>query len=305
MALDTAAAITALRTLTVKFDEGRESATPFYPTIASVVRSTGASETYGGLGGVPGMREWLGDRQFHTLRGHRFEILNRHWENSVQVEKTDIDDAQLVQYEDILAEMGEEAEHHPDELMFELLIAGESGLAFDGQTFFDTDHSYGASGTQSNDLTQVCATGTTPTTDEARTAYHAARAALLGFKRDNGKLYHRPTINPMTDLLLLCKPDHQIIFETALNAQLVGNGVTNVVMDRPRIVAIPYLTADKFYLLRTGRRLKPFVFQARQPIHRQMKGLNDIEFKDVKFMTDARYNVGYGAWWNAVLTVFT
>jgi hypothetical protein len=33
--------------------------------------------------------------------------------------------------------------------------------------------------------------------------------------------------------------------------------------------------------------------------------LNDIETKDVKFMTEARYNVGYLAWWTAVLTTFT
>ncbi len=305
MALDTARAITSLRTLTVRFDEGVEAANPFYPTIATTVRSTGDRETYGGLGGVPGMREWLGDRQFHTLRGHRFEIANRLWESSVQVQKIDIDDSQLMQYGDILAELGEEAAYHPDELMFELLVAGESGLSFDGQFFFDTDHAYGASGTQSNDLTYAAATGTTPTSDEARDAYHAARAALLGFKRDNGKYYHRPTITPANDLLLLCKPAHQEAFVKGITAGLIGNGATNIVLDMPRIVAIPHLTADKFYLLRTGRRLKPFIFQAREPLSRQMKGLNDIEFKDVKFMTQARYNVGYGAWWNAVLTTFT
>jgi len=36
--------------------------------------------------------------------------------------------------------------------------------------------------------------------------------------------------------------------------------------------------------------LRPFVSQAREPLHRQMKDLNDIETKDVKFMTEARYN---------------
>jgi phage major head subunit gpT-like protein len=50
--------------------------------------------------------------------------------------------------------------------------------------------------------------------------------------------------------------------------------------------------------------LRPFVFQARRPLARQMKGMDDREFKNVKFMTDARYNLGYLAWWNAVLTEF-
>ena len=63
--------------------------------------------------------------------------------------------------------------------------------------------------------------------------------------------------------------------------------------------------ATKFYLLNLSQPLKPFVFQARRPLQRQMKGMDDREFKDVKFMTDARYNLGYLAWWNAVLTTWT
>ena len=67
-----------------------------------------------------------------------------------------------------------------------------------------------------------------------------------------------------------------------------------------------YLTdSSKMYLFNLDGALKPFVFQAREPISRQMKGLDDIETKDVKFMTESRYNVGYLAWWKAVLTTFT
>jgi len=54
-----------------------------------------------------------------------------------------------------------------------------------------------------------------------------------------------------------------------------------------------------------GQKIKPFVFQARRPLGRQMKGLDDREFKDVKLMTDARYNVGYFAWWYSVQSTFT
>lgn len=305
MALDTARTITSLRALSQTFKDAADSVQPFYPEIATIVQSDGRSEAYGGLGSVPGMREWIGDRQFHTLRAAQFEILNRKWESSVQIEKDDIDDAQLLKYGNVLAELGEEAAHHPDELMFELLIGGESGTALDGQFFFDTDHVWGDSGTQSNDLTSAAATGTTPTEAEIRTAYAAARAAMLGFKKDNGKLYHRPTIRPINDFLLIVPAGHQQLFVRALTAELIDNGATNVVLDVPKILATPYITADKFYLLRTGRRLKPFIFQQRQPLKRQMKGMDDNEFKDVKFMVDARYNAGYLAWWNAVLTTWT
>lgn len=306
MALDTARTITNLRSLTAQFDMAVEAAQPFYPTLCSVRPSEGADEEYGGLGSVPGMREWLGDRQFATLRGAKFTLANKKWENSVRVEKDDIDDGRLVKYGDVLGQMGIEAAHHPDELVFDLIVAGEAAAGFDGQFFFDTDHAWGDSGSQSNDLTHAAATGTTPTEAEFRTAYHAARAAMLGFKRDNGKLIHRPTVQPLTDLLLLVPTALEEVATQALYKNLISSGETNIVLDRPRIVTIPSFTAtEKFYLFRTGQRLKPFIFQARQPIQRQMKGMDDQEFKDVKFMADARYNAGYLAWWNAVLTTFT
>lgn len=305
MSLDTAAAVTDLRGLTQRFDAGAESSTPFYPEIATTVRSNGSDEQYGGLGSVPGMREWLGDRQFHTLRGAEFTIQNRHFESSVQIEKTDIEDARLLKYSPVLEELGAEAMHHPDELMFELLINGESQTCWDGQFFFDTDHAWGDSGTQSNDLTSAAATGTTPTADEFRTAFHAARAAMMGFKRDNGKYYHRPTIRPQGDLLLLVPSTHEEVATKAFAQQYLSSGESNFVLESPTVVATPYLSADKFYLLKTGGRLKPFIFQERQPLRRQMKGMNDIEHKDVKFMVDARYNAGYLAWWNAVVTTWT
>lgn len=305
MSLDTAKAIAGLRSLTQKFDAGRESADPFYPTIATVVNSDGKDEEYGGLGSVPGVREWVGDRVFNSLRGAKFTIENRKWESSIQVEKDDIDDARLVKYGPVLEELGAEAECHPDELMFELLVNGESQTCLDGQYFFDTDHAWGDSGTQSNDLTSVAATGTTPTEAECRTAYHAARAAMLGFKKDNGKFFHRPTLSPVSDFLLLVPPQHEVLWDAALTKPYIANGESNFIKDAPRVIASPYLSADKFYLLRTGQKLKPFIFQKRQDIRRQMKGDQDREFKDVKFMTDARYAAGYLAWWNACLTTWT
>lgn len=310
MSLSTARSITNDRGITKtflnnSFDRGLERANPFYPSIATIVSSTGADEEYGGLGSVPGMREWDGDRQFDTLRGAKFSIANRHFESGVEVLKTDIEDNRLIKYGSILEELGVEGMHHPDELMFELLIAGESQACFDGQSFFDTDHVWGDSTTQSNDLTATAASTTVPTAAEYRTAYHAARAAMLGFRRDNGKLFHRPTIQPISDLLMLVPSAEEEQARKAFDQPYLSGGESNFFMDTPRIMASSYLAAGKFYLLRIGQPLKPFIFQARQPLRRQTKGWDDQETKFVKFMIDARYNAGYLAWWNAVLTTWT
>lgn len=305
MALDTAAAVVVLRGLTRKFDEGMESYTPFYPEVCSVRPSDGADEQYALLGAMPGVREWIGDRLFSRLRAAQFTIANREWEVSLEIEKNHIDDDRLGIYNDPLAALGVEAVAHPDELLFDLLVSGETEPCFDGQMYFDTDHAWGDSGTQSNDLTYAKA-GTLPTEAEFRAAYHQARAAMLSYKRDNGKPFVRPTIKPLSGLILFVPPALEEIAHKALLKDLISGGETNIVLDRPRIVTVTHLSdATKFYLINPTSPIRPFVFQARRPVGRQMKGLDDREFKAVKFMADARYNLGYGAWWNAVLTTFT
>ena len=305
MALDIASAQVKLRDITAKFDNGVDSAQPFYPTVCYDASSVRSSEKYGWIGNMPGMREWVGDRQFSELRSANFVIDNKHFESSLAIKKTDIADDNLGQYGPIMEQLGIEAAHHPDELWFDALELGESTACFDGQFFFDTDHSWGKSGSQSNDLTSTVSDTSAVTVAELKTAIRSAVQQMLGFKNDQGKLYHRPTVSRLNDLTLLVPLALRDVAYDALESQLLSNS-TNVIVDRPTIVASPYLTSDvKFYLFKTGDPVKPFVFQQREPLSRMMKGLDDIEIKDVKFMTEARYNVGYFAWWTAVLTTLT
>jgi len=307
MSLDTAKATVTLRTLTKTFDNRVASATPFYPKVSNIIPSDGADEAYALLGNMPGIREWLGDRQFKELRAGQFTIANRHWESSLLIKKTDIADDRMGMYGPLMEDLAVEATYHPDELLFTALVNGESTACFDGQYFFDTDHSWGDSGTQDNDLTYAAATSTVPTAAEFLAAYHAARSAMLKFKNDQGKLLNRPTSEGgLKNLMIIVNPDFELIARTAIQATLAGGGNSNIVLDAPTIVSTGYLTdTSKMYMLNLEGALKPFVFQAREPLSRQTKGLDDIETKDIKFMTEARYNLGYLAWWKACLTTFT
>lgn len=306
MALDTARAVATVRGLTAKFDIGVAAGEPFYPNLCTIVPSTGADEKYGFMGAMPGVREWLGDRQFQSLRAGDYTLANKKWESSINIEKDDIDDDRLGMYGPVLEQLGMEAASHPDELLVQAIEAGESTPCFDGQYFFDTDHSWGDSGTQDNDLTGAAATGTSPTAAELKAAFRTCVTQMLGFKNDKGKYLNRPVIKRLTDLTLVVPLAFRDAAHDAFDALLSGGGNSNVVIDRPNIVCLPGLSGGaRMYVFATGGILKPFVFQARSPLQRQMKGMDDREFKDVKFMADARYNLGYLAWWNAVLYTFT
>jgi phage major head subunit gpT-like protein len=305
MAQNTAKYEATLRDLTHKFDLGVKQSTPFYPSVCTPVQSTGADEKYAWLGGLPSVREWLGDRVFNELRASDFVLSNKLWEDSILVPKTNIDDDRMGLYDAMFENLGQRAALHPDKLLMQAIVAGESTACHDGQFFFDTDHSWGDSGTQDNDLTGAAATGTQPTEAEFKAAFEACVAAMLGFKDDRGEPLNQPTVGQVNDLMVLVPVAYYAVAIKAITAAIIGNN-SNVQVWTPRIVASPFLTSGaKFYTFYTGSPLKPFVFQAREPLSRQKKGHDDIETKDVKFMTQARYNVGYLAWWNAVLYTFT
>ena len=306
MSLDTGKAVAKLRGLTKKFDTAVAASTPFYPQLCTETFSDGANEECGILGGMPGIREWVGDRAFKQLRAARFTIDNKVWESSVAIDKDDINDDRLGMYGPVLSDLGAEAMYHPDELLFALMVAGKSAPCMDGQYFYDTDHTWGDSGTQDNDLTATAATGTTPTAAEFRTAFHAARRKLASYKNDQGKLLNRPTVKGYSHLMVIVNPDLEVIANEALVAPVNASGATNIVLNPPVIVASEFVTdATEMYLHNLEGSVKSFVFQKREALTREMKGSDDLEFKDVKFMTKARYNVGYLAWWKTVLTTFT
>ena len=305
MAIDIASAQVKLRDLTAKFDNRVAAATPFYPSVCYDASSVRTSEKYGWIGNMPGMREWLGERQFSELRAANFVLENKHWESSLLIKKTDLADDNLGQYGPVLEQLGIEAAHHPDELWFSVLEQGESTACFDCQFFFDTDHVWGNSGTQSNDITSTVASTSAPTVAEIKTAIRKMIRTMLAFKNDQGKLYNRPTVGRLNDLTLLVPLALRDLVYDAWESELISNS-SNVVVDRPNIVSSPYLTSDvKLYLFKTGEAVKPFVFQRREPLTRMMKGIDDLETKDVKFMTEARYNVGYFAWWTSILCTLT
>lgn len=108
--------------------------------VATVVTSTTGKEEYGWLGKVPGMREWLGDRVVNSIGQGSYAIKNKDWENTVEVDRNDIEDDNLGIYGPLFDEMGRATAAHPSELVFALLKAGFSTNCYDGQYFFDTDH---------------------------------------------------------------------------------------------------------------------------------------------------------------------
>lgn len=108
--------------------------------VAMEVPSSTRENDYRWMTMLPKMREWLGDRVIYNLEAEGYKIVNKSFEETIGVQRPDIEDDQYGVYNPMMSEMGRAAAEHPDELVWDLVKNGFSQTCFDGQFFFDTDH---------------------------------------------------------------------------------------------------------------------------------------------------------------------
>ena len=130
------------------FKDAFGSVTPLWDKIAMSVPSSTSEEVYGWLGANTKFREWVGERVYQNLKTHGYTIKNKTFESTVAVPRESIEDDQYGVYKPLMAQMGQDAKLHPDELLFGLIALGISTTCYDGQYFFDTDHPVGAQGSE-------------------------------------------------------------------------------------------------------------------------------------------------------------
>lgn len=134
----------ALKAMFTGFDksyqDGLGMAESQYQKIATIIRSSSSSNTYGWLGQWPQFREWIGDRVFNDMKTQEYVLLNKHFESSVAVNRDNVEDDNIGIYAPFMQEMGRAAGVFYDEQIFGLLPKGISTKCYDGQNFFDADH---------------------------------------------------------------------------------------------------------------------------------------------------------------------
>lgn len=141
MAAINAPVLQALRTMVrSEFQNALAKTDPLYLKIASVVPSNTKSNTYGWLGSMPTMREWIGARVINSIKEHGYSITNKTFETTIGISRDDVEDDTIGTYKPMVQALAQEGEEFPDDLVFELLAEGFGTLCYDGQNFFDTDH---------------------------------------------------------------------------------------------------------------------------------------------------------------------
>lgn len=148
----------------------------------------GSSEPHAWLGSTPSMREWIARRIVQQPHAFKFAVTNRKFELGVNVPLDLVHNDKTDEVNRLLDDIPRAYGLWHEELIAALIVNAESTEAFDGQYFFDTDHSFANSGTFDNDLTYNASNENAITALEAAQAINLMIEKMKLFPDDHGRL---------------------------------------------------------------------------------------------------------------------
>jgi phage major head subunit gpT-like protein len=273
--------------------------------VATEIPTNLPTQNYAWLGSMPKMEEFFDRVRLQEMREMNYTLTDKLYKAGLGIKRTALEDEQYGLLKLRAQGMAQEAVRHWNELAFLGLALGATSLCYDGQYFFDTDHSEGDSGTQSNKTTSAFSDSTLQT----------ALAAMRVFKDDKGKPLH---IIPDT---LVVGPKNERYASDLLGSDTVvvkpgdgtaGSGATaatnynNFWRGKMRLVVSPYLDGtydDYWFVLDTSKTVKPIIIQNRQDVPITVE--DDFDEASAKIKEEyqvtlrGRYVQGYGLWQTA------
>jgi len=268
------------------------------------------AETYRWLGQSPAMREWVGGRNAKGFHENGLTVTNKHYEATVEVLLSELRRDKTGQMLVRIRELAARTNSHWASLLSTLILNGTTTVCYDGQYFFDTDHTEGNNTTnQSNSITtdisalpvSVNGVVTAPSVEEAQQSVMKSIAQILSFKDNENE----PMNEGAQSFLVMVPTALYIPFNNAL-VMPRGTGVSEQKIPNEfdiSIVANPRLTGtDDFFTFRMDGEVSPFIRQQETMVELEWKAEgSEFEFdnKAHQYGVDTWRNVGYGYWQQA------
>lgn len=280
--------------------------------VSNMFNSDQESETYAFLGQSPAMREWIGGRQAKGLRENAQRLTNRHYEATLEIAVRDARRDKTGQIQARVQEFADRSVTHWASLLSTLILNGASTVCYDGQYYFDTDHSEGDSGTQSNKISVTLSglpgtahgSATAPSMEDMQQVMLKGIAQILSFKDDRGE-----PMNENAQSFLVIVPVGLYLSAVAAVSTLTTAALQNNM--NPNLIAglkvdvqmNPRLTwTDTFTVHRTDSPIKGLIRQSETEVELKAKAEgSEFEFDNQawQFGIDAWRTVGYGYWQRA------
>jgi len=275
------------------------------------------SETYKWLGFAPALREWLGGRNAKGLRENGITIKNKLFEATLEFNAQDVKRDKTGQIKVRVGELADRVIQHWGSLLTTLIMNGDTTVCYDGQFFFDDDHSEGDSGSQKNKLAAGDYSDLDVTTAANPTANELAKVILkmiqhmYSLKDDQGE----PMNENAKQFLVMVPVNMWAAAMQACSSNLLSTGTGAI--DNPILnsglqvepVANPRLTATtELYAFRKDGRAKPFILQNEEEVSvKAVAEGSEEEFKNNRHLygVKASRNVGYGYYQQAIMATLS
>jgi len=272
--------------LKIAFDVGIQAFLALHPEMSALfmeMESEGTSEKYGWMGDYPELREWFGDKQTGIMEDHDYEIKNRDWECSIDIDSNEIKDDRLGVLKARCDSIVQSFTGWKQNLLIELINNSLVGLAYDGVAYF-------ADRAAPND--NLLTGSGVDTILHLIADIIAARVAMRAFTTDRGR-----TLGLQLDTIV-APVELEGIMDQATAATYTD--ATNNLQQNPvskwikQVIYLPGLT-DKsdWYGFSTGFYLKPFVFQKREDPNIQVDDTQLKRNRKLIYSAQARGNAGY------------
>lgn len=273
--------------------------------IAMKADSTSQLEKYGWLGNVPKMIEWVGPRLAKAMLEKEYILRNKLYQNTMTIFDNDLNRDKIGILKQRIAELPLTATENWEDQLTAAILAGAATKCYDGQYFFDTDHSEGDSGTLKNVLTssEVPALDVTlaaPTVDEMAKAVLGVISYMMAYKDDTCRQVnrHAKSWQVQVGLPLFFAP----LFEACTSKQIYTSGGTR---DNPLPLfnVVPVLNSGlssltaQMIVMRTDSNMKPFIMQSEtQPQIETKDESSDFHFDNhaIQVGVNCSRAVGYG-----------
>lgn len=284
----------ALRADFMKSLEQAESPEEVMPLVLKVP-SKSNKEKYGWLGNIPQLQEWLDERKLSGVLDYDYEIPNKDYEATLQVDRNSVEDDQLGAIKTRVNDLAVRAKQHPRKLVLEAIVAGDTELCYDGQAYFSASHSSGKSGTQSNIVT-----GTGVTYAQLEADFDSAEIAMASYKDDQGE----PFSDGEMQLVVVCSKTVGQKLRKLNTSESIDGGATNTMKGRiSKIISSSRLSGNDWYVFNVGATMKPLIMQERKaPEFNALEKGSERGFMSKRYLygIDYRVGLGYGLWQLAV-----
>jgi phage major head subunit gpT-like protein len=283
--------------------KGRGTASPFWSRFASKVSANAKHVSLPMHAATAKLRRWEGERKVIGGKCYDYRVTPEKFELTLAIPVEEIEDDNIGAWQHTMEDMGVQIELWPDDLVVEVILAGETGLAFDGLAFFANTHSLKTGTTIDNLFTSTSLT-------KANAA--AVVAEMKGWVGEDGRSL-RVTPNKLVVPPALEDTGREICASDLL-AKVFGSNTaaaadTNSMRGRLELEVLSELSADAggsdtdWYVKDCTKPTKPYVFveRVKPTVTNKNSSTDDNVFNDdeVKTGVRARGAAGYGPFWLA------